>query len=229
GFNIVVAGEDVKMLPPELATPAQLIVVTEADLTESVSGDDLQPGADTISGGEGDDIILGDYGVITQSDGTIRILDTGNVIQIETVRPEDGGNDTIQGDAADDVILGGAGGDEIDAGEGDNIVIGDSGKLVYSEGVLSTVETTAHDTGGNDTISTGSGNDLIFGGFGTDVITAAGGENLILGDNGIASFLTDGDGLSLDLLETTAPALGGDDVISSGNEDDIIFAGAGND
>ena len=86
GFNIVVAGEDVKMLPPELATPAQLIVVTEADLTESVSGDDLQPGADTISGGEGDDIILGDYGVITQSDGTIRILDTGNVIQIETVR-----------------------------------------------------------------------------------------------------------------------------------------------
>ena len=167
--------------------------------------------------------------MITQSDGTIRILDTGNVIQIETVRPEDGGNDTIQGDAADDVILGGAGGDEIDAGEGDNIVIGDSGKLVYSEGVLSTVETTAHDTGGNDTISTGSGNDLIFGGFGTDVITAAGGENLILGDNGIASFLTDGDGLSLDLLETTAPALGGDDVISSGNEDDIIFAGAGND
>ena len=45
--------------------------------------DGLVAGKDTLQGNDGDDIILGDHGIITQSPGTLAILTIGNVIRVE--------------------------------------------------------------------------------------------------------------------------------------------------
>src|SRR5690606_9352632 len=91
--------------------------------------DGLVPGDDTIHGDGGDDIIFGDHGVIDQAMGTLRILTTGDVTRIATVRPEVGGIDTIRGNSGADHILGGFGGDFLHGDAGNDIVLGDHGVI----------------------------------------------------------------------------------------------------
>ena len=91
-------------------------------------------------------------------------------------------------------FIGGRFGDTINAGDGKNIVLGDSARLEatdadstspwamrrFSIGFITPVEMT---DGGNDTINTGAGNDLIIGSTGSDVVLDAGdGSDLIFGD-----------------------------------------------
>src|SRR5260221_6506894 len=145
--------------------------------------DTLAPGDDTIYGGDaigtasGNDIIFGDYGVIDQTPGTLRILNLNtpvNIVQVRTVRPADGGVDTIYGGDGSDTVLGGYAGDVIDAGQGDNIVVGDSGSLTYAAGGVLTILTTTDPTlGGDDRITTGAGNDRILAASATTPSTAA--------------------------------------------------------
>ena len=121
--------------------------------------DDLRPGNDVLWGegagsaagapGALDDVIFGDYGIVTQDishasvglaagtgGGYIRplarpqrIQTTHRVQVVETTRFADGGVDTIYGEAGDDFILGGAKGDVIDGGGGSNVVFGDHGRI----------------------------------------------------------------------------------------------------
>ena len=71
--------------------------------------------------------MIGDFGVIDQTPGTLRILTTGNVIRVSTTqRPADGGSDRIYGNDGEDVVIGGAHGDAVDGGAGKDLVFGDN-------------------------------------------------------------------------------------------------------
>ena len=109
----------------DLATQIITLVTVPAPATDGASSDGLAPGGDTLFGDGGDDIILGDHGVITQAPGTIGLLTTGMVHRIETTENASGGIDRIQGGAGNDQILGGHMGDFIDGNDGDNIILGD--------------------------------------------------------------------------------------------------------
>src|SRR5207247_414671 len=77
--------------------------------------------------------------------------------------------------------------------------------------------------GAGDLITIGSGNALVVGGQGADTIVGGTGFNVIIGDSGqITSAVSDANrfgGLPLTLgrVETTAPTVGGDDHISTGD------------
>src|SRR6185295_10721824 len=91
---------------------------------------------DFIYGGNHNDIILGDHGVMDyNTDLNLATLDL-----VYTNNPDDGGGiDTIQGDADDDLILGGAAGDIIQGNAGNDIVLGDHGRVTYVAGAVTKV------------------------------------------------------------------------------------------
>ena len=189
------------------------------DTIEGNSGDEIILGGesgDEITGGDGSHIVLGDHGFVDYAIDDDDFGNTSLVVDIDRVwstNPAIGGSDTITtGDSAD-IIIGGANdaNDEaIDAGDGDNFVIGDSGRITAAEEnapqfvgepitriTLGLIETIAADHGGRDVITTGIGADIILGGAGGDQITANNGENfanpdrnnIILGDHGYLDYV----------------------------------------
>ncbi|MGH2998422.1 MAG: beta strand repeat-containing protein, partial [Gaiellaceae bacterium] len=214
------------------------------DLAQVETTDPSYGGVDTISGGTGNDIliggsggdtitdtggnnvVLGDEGVITYSGGQLlEILST----QTGADGSLYGGNDMITTGAGNDTIVGGVGADAIGAGDGDNVVIGDSGEIDYQAGTGTLLDLTsiAPSFGGDDHITTGAGRDLIIGGQGGDTIDAGEGNNVVVGDNGRIDFnSTDSDLSTLDVVETTDPAYGGVDTITAGDGANVILGGA---
>jgi hypothetical protein len=158
-------------------------------------------GGDSIEGGEGWNIALGDHGYLdwTASDPTRAYArahggdddDAGDIDRIVSTDTgaQYGGNDTITSGSGADVIIGGQGADTIVAGNGWNIVIGDGGELFaaarnvrnwdtvavsgFLPMTLGLIRTVQPDVGGADTITTGSHPDIVLGGAGGDVITVA--------------------------------------------------------
>jgi Ca2+-binding RTX toxin-like protein len=115
GFNLDLS----KRLSLLVQDGAQILLVIYQPVPSGlpVTGDGLlTPGDDMIFGGIGADLIIGDYGTITQVPGTVRLLTTGNLVEARTVRPDEGGDDLIFGGPGNDVILGGAGSDTIFTG-----------------------------------------------------------------------------------------------------------------
>lgn len=211
---------------------------------------------DRIDTGSVDDIVFGDRGVLEYRDenGAVSLrLGTGGLTDVTdgvaraptsfiSTFTDVGGEDTINTFTGTDIIIGGQAGDEIDAGQGDNIVIGDNGEVLlateapnfgtfrYALVYAATLDAT---TGGNDIIRTGYGADLILGGGANDHITANAGEtaaqsdaiNLVFGDFGAAYWNLDGDLSTLDLVTSIDTAFGGRDVINTGRGDDIVLGG----
>ena len=114
-------------------------------LTPTIGGDDIITlgrgiavviggvGTDTITtqgvaGNQGTAVILGDAGRIVTN------TQTGSsdfhLLLVETLFPEIGARDVINTSAGSDIIVGGLGDDEINAGNGDNIVTGDGARIV---------------------------------------------------------------------------------------------------
>ena len=232
-------------------------------------------GADIIIGGNGPDVILGGADndtiiaggddaagdVVLGDDGRAVFTETGPLTSvltlIETIAPEFGGDDFITTGDGFDVVIGGSRADTIIAGGDDaarDVVLGDSGRAIFTTArVLTFIETTAPEFGGDDDITAGNGPDVVLGGTGNDTILAAtaGGEDdlnavlaliasgnfaaidpgdgaidVILGDNGFANF-TD-TAVLLD-IQTSDPDQGGNDIIVGGNGPDVIFGGSDND
>ncbi|MRR30975.1 calcium-binding protein, partial [bacterium] len=146
-----------------------------------------------------------------------------------------------------DIILGGVNDitvtETINAGDGNKLVFGDHGSIDYVSAdhdasdidiILSTNTT----EGGVDNITTGAGNDIVIGGPFGDTITADDGENILFGDNGriLSSLAVNGSAelaspldnhpITLGLIETIDPTIGGADIITSGTGRDIILGGA---
>ncbi|WDQ14637.1 hypothetical protein [Rhodopirellula sp. P2] len=83
-----------------------------------------------------------------------------------------------------------------------------------------------------DTINGGAGADQIFGGAGDDDVFGEAGDDVILGDTGVIErtpLAANATGTviasAIDLVQTKSPDAGGKDLISGGDDNDIIFGG----
>ncbi|WP_254277881.1 hypothetical protein [Halomonas sp. 3H] len=150
---------------------------------------------DVIHGADGDDIIIGDNGVVTFGSQSVDDKSFVYLDRVESVVTEDddtdgfvGGIDIILGFKGDDIILGGTAGDTIDGNEGDDILLGDNGLVelisswevntdapgarLFLAGVVERIVTTDTEnaSGGVDTLRGGEGNDILLGGAEGDVL-----------------------------------------------------------
>jgi Ca2+-binding RTX toxin-like protein len=201
-------------------------------------GDDTLTGsadADTITGGDGSDIISGETGNDTLSGGA----DADSISGGDGNDVVDGndGNDTVLGDAGDDSLLGSfgndmltgdVGNDTIDGGFGDDLINGMSGNdsLLGNFGEDRIAAGSGDDTvnGGNDndTIQGHSGADLINGSHGDDLIIGQAGNDTIFGDDGNDTIMG---GNGNDLINGED----GDDLVDGEGAADTIIGGDGND
>jgi hypothetical protein len=129
---------------------------------------------DTISGGDGADLIYGDsvYGdsVIARGPG-----DAGDMIN------GGAGNDTVYGGAGNDSIDGGADNDTVDGGEGDDTIAGGTGDDSVDGGAGSD---SISGGDGADSLTGGDGNDILLGGAGTDSLTGGDGDDFFVAGSG---------------------------------------------
>ncbi|EJK99252.1 large adhesive protein [Pseudomonas fluorescens Q2-87] len=174
------------------------------DLANSIIGhtEATLPGADTVNGGEGNDILFGDLVsfngvagegyqaiqafVAQQSGVDVSKVTTSNVHQYITehytafdVSGAHDGNDTLLGGGGNDIIFGQGGNDSLDGGKGNDILLGGTG---------------------NDTLIGGLGNDTLIGGLGGDTFVWKSGDT---GNDVIKDFkASEGDRIDLrDLLQ----------------------------
>ena len=193
-------------------------------------------GADTITGGDGDNVVLGGSGsdrislgagrnLIIGDNGYVTYSTVGVVEVLATTDPDSGGDDTIVGGGGDNVVLGGFGADHITLIDGENIVIGDNGEADFTVGVLTRAVTASAAYGGNDAILVGAGDNIVLGGSGSDTINAGRGRNVIAGDNGEVDLVAG----VLALVVTSDTSIGGDDTITGGLGDDTVLGGFGAD
>ncbi|WP_408980364.1 LapA family giant adhesin [Pseudomonas sp. B21-048] len=174
------------------------------DLTNSVIGhtEATMPGADTVNGGDGNDILFGDLvsfngisgegyqamqAFVAQQTGVdVSKVTTSNVHQYITehytafdVSGAHDGNDTLLGGAGKDILFGQGGNDLLDGGKGNDILLGGSG---------------------NDSLTGGQGNDILIGGSGADTFIWKAGDT---GSDVIKDFkASEGDRIDLrDLLQ----------------------------
>ncbi|WP_415772562.1 retention module-containing protein [Pseudomonas sp. LB3P38] len=178
--------------------------IDPSNLANSIIGhtEATMPGADTVNGGEGNDILFGDLvsfnGVagegyqamqafVAQQTGVdVSKVTTSNVHQFITehytafdVSGAHDGNDSLLGGAGNDILFGQGGNDLLDAGKGNDILLGGSG---------------------NDSLMGGQGNDILIGGSGADTFAWKAGDT---GNDVIKDFkASEGDRIDLrDLLQ----------------------------
>ncbi|MCO7614777.1 type I secretion C-terminal target domain-containing protein, partial [Pseudomonas chlororaphis] len=174
------------------------------DLANSIIGhtEATMPGADKVSGGDGNDILFGDLVsfngiagegyqamqayVAKQNGVDVSQVSTSNVHQYITehykefdVSGSHDGNDTLLGGAGNDILFGQGGNDTLDGGKGNDILLGGTG---------------------NDTLIGGQGNDILIGGSGADTFVWKAGDT---GNDVIKDFkASEGDRIDLrDLLQ----------------------------
>jgi Ca2+-binding RTX toxin-like protein len=176
-------------------------------------------GNDIITAGDGPDVVLGGSGrdivlAAANDSAAIAFLDLlGPTLNITPA-------------LVADLIATGAG------DEARDVVLGDSGRVVFFDDPLNTpslIETISPETGDSDVINVGNGPDVVLGGSAGDVVLAGGDDaapDIVLGDNGRAVFLG---AFVLDLIESTAPEFGGNDVITAGDGADVVMGGSGDD
>ncbi|GMA79011.1 hypothetical protein GCM10025880_54280 [Methylorubrum aminovorans] len=190
------------------------------DIIEAMDGDTTViggAGSDRITLGKGRQVVLGDSGSATFANGKIQdITATATAI---------GGNDTITASEGDTTIVGGAGADGIEVGAGNHVILGDSGRAVFTAGTLVSVETIDPGIGGDDTILAKDGSATVIGGAGADQITLGKGSQVVLGDSGSATFI---DG-TIATVTSTATEIGGNDTIEAADGNTTILGGAGAD
>ena len=237
GDEGLIAGTSMKptasgSIPMNLSSVATTIVTAGgADVINTGSGSSI------ILGGEGGDkittsaglaantpaganIILGDHGQITFA---AMQAGSGLPVLIESLLATNGGADTLQAGAGNDVIIGGFGADVISASAGNNVIFGDHAKITgivdpatyltaSAVYVLSSKFTGATEGGAADVITGGAGQDLIVGGQGADILYGMAGDDDIIGGH----FLN-----ALDIKLTL--------VTASSDLGDVIDAGLGND
>ncbi len=178
-------------------------------------------GSDSISGGDDDDLILGD-GTIRAGSNSEGIYDSFTIgiqdIQDSTKNYDDNidaGNGTNQ-------IIGGAGNDVIVSGSGEDHIYGDvSSKDRYKGEGWELLNELASELHGNDFIMAGIGADFVVGGGGNDTIFGEDGDDVLYGEDDFLPDLTPGNNF--------IDGGGGNDTLYGGNGNDILIGGIGND
>ena len=189
--------------------------------TGETTGGNVGAGGDTLNGNAGDDIIVGDGAYISRNS-------SDTIEKIATLFTNKGGDDTIDGGTGLSIVLGGFGNDRITADIGADILLGDNGSIDYTlDTDLTTLDriTAMSADGGDDTILGKSGDDVILGGAGNDTLAGDDGQDVILGDNGAITLVNN----LITRISTSEATVGGNDVITGGNDADIVLGGTGND
>jgi surface adhesion protein len=145
------------------------------------------PGADTVNGGDGNDILFGDLvsfsgiagegyqamqAFVAKETGVdVSKVTTSNVHQYITehtdvfdVSGAHDGNDSLLGGAGNDIIFGLGGDDKLYGGSGNDLLLGGTGKDLLDGG------------DGNDTLLGGKGDDTLIGGLGGDTFVWKAGD-----------------------------------------------------
>ncbi|PZM83981.1 MAG: hypothetical protein DKM50_00760, partial [Candidatus Margulisiibacteriota bacterium] len=242
-----IAGDNGRISNVYSLTPLRLKKIETTDTVEATGGDDTIEGNedddvilggvgnDTILGNDGNDYILGDCGIADfyQYDYDLKTIDIFFSKELAL-----GGSDTIDGNYGNDKIIGGAGRDRLRGSEGDDLVTGDNGEVYFIDGVAVQLRTTdvVETTGNTDNIEGNEGSDILLGGIEADEIRGGAGDDIILGDNGLISYMMDGNIFTLDFIQTeilnegTSPsALGGADIIFGNEGNDILIGGVAGD
>lgn len=162
-------------------------------------------GADTITTGTTNDIVLGDVGrveydngggVVTalggggpgdKTDGVdralARITSVGNAGSADTITSNEG-DDIVFGGTAEDVIASGDGNDEVLGGHGErDNAVADTRSRTRS---LFSADATAD---GDDSISAGAGDDWVLGQQGADAVDGGPGDDALIGGHNVAAGL----------------------------------------
>jgi hypothetical protein len=201
------------------------------------TGNDIVLGGDegdTVNAGEGSNIVLGDDGEIRYTSADTDASDIDEIVSTSTT--VGGGADIVTTGAGQDIVIGGRFGDQVNAGDGMNLVIGDSGRILAATigapqlaGLpltLGTVETTQYADGGADTIVTGTGNDMVLGGAAGDDIRAGDAQDIVHGDNALLNWVLTNGADTLDRIDTLENHVGGADTIRGEGGQDILIGGA---
>ena len=132
-------------------------------------------------------LVLGDNGDFVFTNGLPTYFTTTDASEAT------GGNDVINAGNGDNVVLGGVGADTITAGTGNDVIIGDNGNMTFTLAGILTYATTADVTlGGADVITAGAGNNAVLGGSGGDTITSLQGDDIVIGDDGNITYTSAG-------------------------------------
>jgi mucin-19 len=178
-------------------------------------------GADSVHTGMGQDTILGDGGIVQMRAG-------GAVFaRIESTLLTLGGEDRIVAGDGDKIVIAGLGADAVSVANGNHIVFGDNGIVVFdANGALDYALTGDPLLGGNDTLVAGDGMTIAFGGAGGDLLSSGGGNDILFGDGGRVIRSSSGNVFSIVSMDVL---LGGNDILVGGAGNDILIGGQGDD
>ncbi len=194
-------------------------------LESLISGTD---GNDSIISGAGNDVVIGGNGsdsinagggrnVVSGDRGSV-FLNNGVPTTARSFVSVLSGVDLITTGNGIDSIFGGGNGDTINAGSGNNVVLGDDGAIIFSAGNPNAIQTNPSTNDGNDTITTLFGNDVIHTGDGDNIVNAGDGHDDVFGGTGKDTLNgQSGDDFLVGSL--------GDDTLDGGSGNDVMFGG----
>ncbi|MFI7463510.1 hypothetical protein [Nonomuraea sp. NPDC049646] len=215
----------------------------------------VQPSAKELSGGDGNDHVIGGDGGATvfgdrrrdepceehdgDADGRDLIIGGAGKETVSAGGGADrveagGGQDVVCGERGDDRLAGGSGDDRVSGGSGDDTALGDDGADEVTGGSGDdTLYGGAHD----DTVVGESGQDRAFGGDGDDLViggTRTAGKDdkgdFLYGDAGADELIGDNGAADGPFdLDGTPEEAGGPDVIHGGDGPDRAHGGIGSD
>jgi Ca2+-binding RTX toxin-like protein len=164
--------------------------------------------AESLTGGQGDDVISGGGGndTLNGNDG-VDMLTAGDG---DDVVDGGAGNDNIFGNDGDDSLSGGLDNDFIDGGQGNDTIRGGFGDDVLIGSF------------GDDSVSGDVGKDFLAGGSGADTLDGGRNDDTLAGHSGADKLRGNHGNDSID-------GAAGDDEIVGGDGDDTISGGSGND
>ena len=183
-------------------------------------------GRDKIVAGGGDDIIAGDQLQLLRDalGRPVSLVSTERAALTATQRSDD----DIDAGHGDNAVVGGPGADLLSSGDGDDTLLGDSGYIEWLAGQRSAVVSlppvvAAHS---DDQLSSGAGRDQLIGGAGSDTVVNGSGESVLLGDHGEIRSDHSGRFWRVDDYRDSS---GAGDILNGGSDRDVIFGSDGDD
>lgn len=208
------SGNDLLIAGGTSKTQAELQNIINNNGSVSITDFESDNSQNTLYGGMGDDLLVGDQGNDTMYGG-------GDDDTIYGGK----GNDTIYGDdennvyEGNDVIYGGDGNDTIYGGKGDDVIVAGSSPIT-PEAIRSLAEN--NNLIANNFMSYEKFENKLYGGEDSDVIIGDSGNDIIHGDGG-KDYLYGGDG------DDTIYGDDDDDYLNGGEGNDKLYGGEGND
>ncbi|MBC9906853.1 beta strand repeat-containing protein, partial [Achromobacter xylosoxidans] len=142
-------------------------------------------GRNALFGGMGEDVIratgAGGFNLIAGDGARALYTAAGRIAMFETSYPSTGGRDSLYNNG-EGVMLGGMGADQLESGAGNNVMLGDNGRVAFVNDRVSLIETTDIAFGGDDILLAGTGSNYMLGGLGADKFRGDFSKDVMVGD-----------------------------------------------